>query len=150
MPPITKKSLHVVGPPSVKPVCWPHFHVSVASQVGVYTVTQIVWGGLLGSLGTFHAIDDHSTAYLRFLASQSGENCREDPLLRWMTVEMAHPTPGPQTHENLHKPILNLQGGSKSYEHKGDSSKTSLGITPNHFKLIPHCKAIFKKDSVSW
>ena len=55
------------------------FHVSVASQVGVYTLTQIVWGALLGSLGTFRAIDDHSTAYLCFLATLKLRECATEP-----------------------------------------------------------------------
>ena len=100
--------------------------MSVASHVGVYTITQRVSADLLGSLDTFHGIDDHSMAYLRFLAtSKRRERARGPASTVNYRGERGHRTPGPQTYEKLHKPSLNLEGGSKSYEHKCDGSKTS-------------------------
>ena len=125
--------------------------MSVASHVGVYTITQRVPGDLLGSLDTFHGIDNHSMAYLRFLAtSKRRKRARGPASTANYRGECGPRTPGRETYENLDKPILNLEGGSKSYEHKCDGSKTSLVIASKHCKLIPPCKAVFKKDLVSW
>ena len=101
-----------MGPQSGQTCFLPHFHVSVASQVGVYIITQIVCGDLLGSVATFHVIDDHSMAYLRFLVTSKRRERTAGP---GSTVnyrgDCAHPNPGRETYESLHKPILNLEGG---------------------------------------